>query len=143
METATVRNEGRPPYCDAHLVIDFRQRTVLLDSGVIELTTKEFDLLAFLAEHAGEVLPRGSLLSVIWGYSEQTRTRTLDVHLARIRKKFGTLGHRYIETIFGAGCRFQPQAGCAAGAESGNPVPGTATRESDRIELRVRCKPSW
>jgi DNA-binding response OmpR family regulator len=124
MEPAMVRNEGRPAYCDAYLVIDFHQRRVLLNSGVVELTAKEFDLLAFLAEHAGEVLPRGSLLSVIWGYNEQTRTRTLDVHLARIRKKFGTLGRRYIETIFGAGCRFQPQTAYVAGTESRHPNPG-------------------
>ena len=124
MEPAMVRQWGRPTYCDAHLVIDFSRRTVLLDAGAVELTAKEFDLLAFLAEHAGEVLPRGSLLSMVWGYSEQTRTRTLDVHLARIRKKFGTLGHRYIETIFRAGCRFQPQAGFIAGAESRNLAAG-------------------
>ena len=49
------------------------------------------------------------MLSEVWGYSEQARTRTLDVHLARVRKKLGPLGHRYIETVFGSGCRFQPQ----------------------------------
>jgi two-component system, OmpR family, KDP operon response regulator KdpE len=123
MEPAMVSNEERPTYCDAHLVIDFNRRTVLLDSGVVELTTKEYELLAFLAEHAGEVMPRGALLSLVWGYSEQTRTRTLDVHLARIRKKFGRLGHRYIETIFGAGCRFQPQAGRCPGGDNRNPPP--------------------
>ncbi len=118
------RNEGRSTYCDAYLVIDFSQRTVLLNSGVVELTSKEFELLALLAKHAGEVLPRGFLLSLVWGYSEQARTRTLDVHLARIRKKLGTLGHRYIETIFGAGCRFQPQTGCVAGTQTFKPASG-------------------
>ena len=114
MESATAISHERDAYCDAHLHIDFPQRTVTLDSGKLELTSKEYDLLAFLAEHAGQVVPRESLLSSIWGYSDQIRTRTLDVHLARVRKKLGPLGHQYIETIFGAGCRFQPQAARAA-----------------------------
>jgi DNA-binding response OmpR family regulator len=118
MQPSRVSQQARSVYCDAHLIIDFNRRTVQLDSGVIDLTAKEYDLLAFLAEHAGEILPRESLLSWVWGYNDQIRTRTLDVHLARIRKKFGTLGNRYIETIFRAGCRFQPQ-----GLEGGSRDP--------------------
>lgn len=110
MESAKLTSQGRVPYSDAHLVIDFDRKTVLLDSGKIDLTGKEYELLAFLAGHAGEILPRESLLSSVWGYGDQIRTRTLDVHLARIRKKLAPLGHQYIETVFGAGCRFQPFA---------------------------------
>ncbi len=105
-------------YCDAHLVIDFQRRTVTMDSGAVDLTAKEYELLALLVQHAGDIVPRDSLLFTVWGYSDQIRTRTLDVHLARIRKKLGALGHRYIETVFGAGCRFQPlgQSGAASAA---------------------------
>jgi DNA-binding response OmpR family regulator len=66
-------------------------------------------VLAFLAGRAGEILTREALLAAVWGYNDQVRTRTLDVHLARVRKKLGPLGHRYIETVYRSGCRFQPQ----------------------------------
>ena len=108
MECEKLTGQERLAYSDAHLLIDFNCRTVMLDSGRLELTGKEYALLAFLAEHAGQILRRESLLLSVWGYSDQIRTRTLDVHLARIRKKLGPLGHQYIETVFGAGCRFQP-----------------------------------
>ena len=102
-------NEERLAYRDAHLTIDFNRRAVMLESRAVELTSKEYAMLAFLAGHAGEILPRKALLVAVWGYTDQIRTRTLDVHLARIRKKLGPLGHRYIETVCGSGCRFQPQ----------------------------------
>jgi two-component system, OmpR family, alkaline phosphatase synthesis response regulator PhoP len=108
MESEKLICQERPAYSDGHLLIDFKCGTVMLDSGPLDLTSKEYALLAFLAEHAGQILPRESLLLSIWGYSDQIRTRTLDVHLARIRKKLGPLGRQYIETIFGSGCRFQP-----------------------------------
>jgi DNA-binding response OmpR family regulator len=116
MEPATPISQERVAYCDVHLLIDFQHRTVTLDSGQLDFTAKEYDLLAFLVERAGQVVPRESLLYSVWGYNDQIRTRTLDVHLARVRKKLGPLGHQYIETVFGAGCRFQPQIGRAAAA---------------------------
>ncbi|MBM3726767.1 MAG: hypothetical protein FJW40_15260, partial [Acidobacteria bacterium] len=71
------------------------------------LTRKEFELLAMLVENAGEIAPREVLLDRIWGYSHEIRTRTLDVHIRRLRKKLGRYGDLYIETIFGVGYRFQ------------------------------------
>ncbi|HLI83681.1 MAG TPA: winged helix-turn-helix domain-containing protein [Bryobacteraceae bacterium] len=121
MPVSTLASRERPSYEDAHLQIDFDRQVVSVDSGTVELTAKEFALLAFLAEHAGEVLARESLLLAVWGYGEQIRTRTLDVHLARIRKKLGPFGRLYIETVFGLGCRFQPQGGRRTCA-----VPGPA-----------------
>jgi len=102
-------NEERVVYSDAYLTIDYARQAVTLDSQPVELTSKEFAMLAFLAGRAGEILPREALLAAVWGYNDQVRTRTLDVHLARIRKKLGPLGRRYLETVFGSGCRFQPQ----------------------------------
>ena len=96
-------------YHDAYLTIDYVRKAVLLESRPVELTSKEYAVLALLAGHAGEILPREALLAAVWGYGDQVRTRTLDVHLARVRKKLGPLGRRYIETVFGSGCRFQPQ----------------------------------
>jgi DNA-binding response OmpR family regulator len=109
MAPVQMPNEERVAYRDAYLMIDYNRQAVTVDSRPVELTSKEFAMLAFLAGRAGEILPREELLAAVWGYNGQVRTRTLDVHLARVRKKLGPLGHRYIETVFGSGCRFQPQ----------------------------------
>jgi DNA-binding response OmpR family regulator len=74
----------------------------------MSLTRKEYDLLALLVRHAGEIIPREALLMQVWGYGAEIRTRTLDVHVRRLRKKLGCYADRYIETIFGIGYRFQP-----------------------------------
>jgi DNA-binding response OmpR family regulator len=97
-----------PPYQDEHLSIDFDQQAVLLDNQRLTLTRKEYDLLALLVQHAGEIIPREALLMRVWGYGGEIRTRTLDVHVRRLRKKLGGFADQYIETIFGIGYRFQP-----------------------------------
>ena len=97
-----------PPYRDEHLKIDFDQGTALLDDGRMALTRKEYALLALLVEHAGEIIPREALLMQVWGYGGEVKTRTLDVHVRRLRKKLGRFAEQYIETIFGIGYRFQP-----------------------------------
>ena len=96
------------PYRDEHLAMDFTQQAVILDSERLILTRKEYDLLALLVRHAGEIIPRDALLMQVWGYSTEIRTRTLDVHVRRLRKKLGGYADQYIETIFGIGYRFQP-----------------------------------
>ena len=97
-----------PPYEDRHLAVDFGEQLVLLDGQPLMLRKKEFDLLALLVQNAGQVVPRQSLLSLVWGYHGEVRTRTLDVHVRRLRSKLGSHADRYIETIFGIGYRFQP-----------------------------------
>ena len=94
-------------YCDEHLSVDFNGHAAL-DSVAIPLTRKEYDLLALLVKHAGEIIPREALLQTVWGYGGDIRTRTLDVHIRRLRKKLGEYADTYIETIFGIGYRFQP-----------------------------------
>jgi DNA-binding response OmpR family regulator len=96
------------PYRDEHLTVDFEQKSATLDAARMVLTRKEYDLLALLVEHAGEIIPRDALLLQVWGYSSEIRTRTLDVHVRRLRKKLGGYADQYIETIFGIGYRFQP-----------------------------------
>ena len=95
-------------YCDEHLAIHFDRQTAILDSTPMTLTRKEYALLALLVQHAGEIIPRDALLLRVWGYGAEIRTRTLDVHVRRLRKKLGTYADLYIETIFGIGYRFQP-----------------------------------
>jgi DNA-binding response OmpR family regulator len=96
------------PYHDQHLDLDFEHQTALLDSEPLVLTRKEYDLLALLLQNAGELVTREELLMRVWGYSNQIRTRTLDVHIRRLRKKLGENSGTYIETIFSVGYRFQP-----------------------------------
>jgi len=71
------------------------------------LTRKEYELLLHLVQNAGEIIPRQLLLIRVWGFRKGTRTRTLDVHIRNLRKKLGSYGREYIETIWGAGYRFQ------------------------------------
>src|SRR5258708_4121670 len=95
-------------YQDAHLEISFADKLALLDSRRLPLRRKECELLMLLAENAGEVVPREVLLMRIWGYGSGILTRTLDVHIRRLRKHLGSYSAQYIETIFGIGYRFQP-----------------------------------
>lgn len=95
-------------YKDMHLELDFTRGIAVLDTRRMVLTRKEFELLSLLVQHAGEIIPRHALLMRVWGYGDQIRTRTLDVHIRRLRRKLGTHAERYIETIFGVGYRFQP-----------------------------------
>jgi DNA-binding winged helix-turn-helix (wHTH) protein len=108
-----------PPYQDRHLSVDFREQLVLLDGKPLLLRKKEFNLFALLVQNAGQVVPRQSLLSLVWGYSGDVRTRTLDVHVRRLRSKLGCHADRYIETIFGIGYRFQPYSA----ADPVSPIP--------------------
>ena len=96
------------PYRDEHLTIDFDQQSVALDSQRMVLTRKEYELLSLMVQHAGDIIPREALLMRVWGYGAEIRTRTLDVHVRRLRKKLGSYADQYIETIFGIGYRFQP-----------------------------------
>lgn len=87
--------------------MDVERNTALLDAKVLGLTRKEFELLALLIENAGYVVTRETVLLRVWGYSSEIHTRTLDVHVSRLRRKLRKSG-TYIETIFSVGYRFQP-----------------------------------
>ena len=95
-------------YTDEHMVLDYDRQCLTLDGRLVQLTRKEYDLLALMVRHEGETIPRGALLMQVWGYSPEVRTRTLDVHVRRLRIKLGYYAEDCIETIFGVGYRFQP-----------------------------------
>jgi len=97
-------------YHDDHLYVDLRNQLVTLDGQTVTLTRKEYQLLALLVQHGGKVVPRANLLTHVWGYVPKTRTRTLDVHIGRLRQKLAMHG-RFIETIFKVGYRFRPGPG--------------------------------
>ena len=88
------------------LVIDRRTRRVAIDGEPVVLTPKEFDLLAFLADDAGAVRGRQQLLEGVWDPHWYGPTKTLDVHVASLRKKLGDPG--WIETVRGVGFRLRP-----------------------------------
>lgn len=94
-------------YSDERIAIDSAAQRVILDGFPIFLTRKETDLLATLAANEGETVSRRFLLREIWGYPDHAHTRTLDVHIRRIRKKLGAVGSNYIETVFNMGYRFR------------------------------------
>ncbi len=84
------------------LVIDPARREVTCKGQVLELRTQEFEVLLVLARHRGLVLSREQLLNLAWGYDFFGQTRTVDVHIAQLRRKLGGSSLR-IETITGVG----------------------------------------
>jgi DNA-binding response OmpR family regulator len=95
-------------YRDARLDVNYTTRTVAIDRVVIHLTRMEFELLSMLTRSVGEVVAKDTLLMTIWGYGPDVRSRTLNVHLRRLRVKLGTYSKQHIETVFGLGYRLQP-----------------------------------
>lgn len=87
------------------LVIDRERYTVTLDGEVVDLTFKEYELLRFLASNPGKPFTREALLSRVWGYDYYGGSRTVDVHVRRIRAKIERR-ERYIETLRNVGYRF-------------------------------------
>jgi DNA-binding response OmpR family regulator len=87
--------------------VKLRHQLVIVDGQAVVLTRQEYRLLAMLAQHSGEILSRAILLTHVFGYAPQTRTRTLDSHIRQLRKKLGREGPR-IETVVGKGYRFLP-----------------------------------
>jgi DNA-binding response OmpR family regulator len=78
---------------------------VICEGKDVKLTRKEFALLSHLIQNTGRVATRQQLLDNVWGYSYFGDTRTLDVHIRRLRQKMGDCGN-VIETVVGVGYRF-------------------------------------
>jgi len=92
-------------YEDDKILIEYDEKRVTCCGAPVKLTRKEFDLLATLAKNADHVATRHKLLDGIWGYDYYGDTRTLDVHIRRLRQKLGGCSD-YIETVVGTGYRF-------------------------------------
>jgi DNA-binding response OmpR family regulator len=93
------------PIHNGPLHIDAAQRIVTLNGSEIELTPTEFDLLVLFASHPGRAFSREFLLKHIWGYEYDGFDRTVDSHIARLRKKLGILNDKIV-TVWGVGYRF-------------------------------------
>jgi DNA-binding response OmpR family regulator len=94
----TARPEGRRQLRHGALVMDIERHVVSVNGDEVHLTAKEFLLLQYLLEHPGRVLSRDLLLSDVWGYAYTGGTRTVDVHVRRLREKLPAFGQS-IETI--------------------------------------------
>ncbi len=81
--------------------LDVGERRAFADSAEVSLTSTEFGLLAYLMKHPRQVFSREQLLSAVWGYSSVAGTRTVDVHIAQLRAKFGASSP--IRTVRGVG----------------------------------------
>ncbi len=92
------------------LRIDPASRTVTLAGEEVSLTQREFDLLAHLAAHPGQVFSRDQLMEAVWDFSFFTDTSTVTVHVRRLRAKLGDdpSEPRFVETVWGVGYRFRP-----------------------------------
>ena len=91
-----------------HITVDEERRRVTKSGQEIELTMKEFDLILFLMKNPGRVYSRENLLDLVWGYDYQGDTRTVDVHVRRLREKLelDPANPRYIATKWGVGYFF-------------------------------------
>jgi DNA-binding response OmpR family regulator len=92
-------------YRGARLLADFDAVAVSVDGRAIRLTRREFELLQFLIENKHRILSRDRLLERVWGYERFIETRSVDVHVGRLRAKLGPVGSQ-IETVVGLGYRF-------------------------------------
>ncbi len=95
------------------LRLDFRSREATLDERVLELSRKEFELLGYLAERAGEVVSKRELLAEVWRQPYGGPDKTVDVHVSWLRRKLGESAHspRYLRSVRGVGIKLQvPEA---------------------------------
>lgn len=92
-------------YRGAHLIADFDAISVHVDGKPVRLTRREYELLRYLIANRNRVISRDRLLERVWGYERVVDTRSVDVHVGRLRGKLGGAS-RQIETIVGLGYRF-------------------------------------
>jgi two-component system, OmpR family, response regulator ResD len=102
--------DDEPPLRFGPLEIDPSARRVHIDGRPAELTVREYELLLFLARHAGRVFTRNELMDHVWQYAFYTDTSTVTVHIRRLRAKLepDPAVPRWIETVWGVGYRFVP-----------------------------------
>ena len=98
---------GEPLIRVGELAIDLQSYEVSMAGRRVSLTYKEFQLLTLLASNPGRVYTREALLNQVWGYDYLGGTRTVDVHIRRLRSKIEDPDHLFVETIWNVGYRFR------------------------------------
>ena len=89
------------------LRVDIGGYVVELGDEAVDLAPKEFEILALLIQHPGQIFSREEILQHIWGYDYQGTTRTVDEHIKRLRRKIHAGEHTYIQTVWGVGYKFE------------------------------------
>ncbi|GAA1112998.1 winged helix-turn-helix transcriptional regulator [Nocardiopsis composta] len=126
------------------LVIDEATYIARLRGRILDLTFKEFELLKFLAQHPGRVFTRAQLLQEVWGYDYFGGTRTIDVHVRRLRAKLGSEHESLIGTVRNVGYRFVPDFPARSGAQesdSADPA-GDASAPAEAAPAPRSSRPS-
>ncbi len=108
------------------LTIDPSGYTARVRGRALDLTYKEFELLKYLAQHPGRVFTRAQLLQEVWGYDYFGGTRTVDVHVRRLRAKLGPEHEQLIGTVRNVGYRFDPPNRRNEDAEDAAPADATS-----------------
>jgi DNA-binding response OmpR family regulator len=103
---ALAKNPSLKQIRSGELVIDEDSYTAKIKGRSLDLTYKEFELLKYLTQHPGRVFSRSQLLQEIWGYDYFGGTRTVDVHIRRLRSKLGPEFESIIDTVRNVGYRF-------------------------------------
>jgi DNA-binding response OmpR family regulator len=103
------------------LVVNESSYSARIHGRSLDLTFKEFELLKFLAQHPGRVFTRAQLLQEVWGYDYFGGTRTVDVHVRRLRAKLGADNEALIGTVRNVGYRFVPVKGTSPGPGKADP----------------------
>jgi DNA-binding response OmpR family regulator len=104
--TQLAKNPSLKEIRSGEVVIDEDSYTAKIKGRTLDLTFKEFELLKYLAQHPGRVFSRSQLLQEIWGYDYFGGTRTVDVHIRRLRSKLGSEFESVIDTVRNVGYRF-------------------------------------
>jgi DNA-binding response OmpR family regulator len=105
------------------LVIDETTYTTKVGGRSLDLTFKEFELLKYLAQHPGRVFTRAQLLQEVWGYDYYGGTRTVDVHVRRLRAKLGPEYEALVGTVRNVGYRFVPPREAREAPKTREPAP--------------------
>ncbi|MEU6989094.1 winged helix-turn-helix domain-containing protein [Streptomyces sp. NPDC046465] len=100
--------EPRPAPAAGPVRIDAGQRAAEVDGRLLDLTYLEFELLAHLVAHPHRVHTRDQLVTTVWGYGHVGDGRTVDVHVARLRRKLGAEHRRTIQTVRRVGYKYAP-----------------------------------
>ncbi|KFF31547.1 transcriptional regulatory protein, C-terminal domain protein [Bifidobacterium bombi DSM 19703] len=119
------------------LVVDPKSYTATLKGRPIDLAYKEFELLKYLAQHPHHVFTRAQLLQEVWGYDYYGGTRTVDVHIRRLRAKLGGEYEHLIGTVRNVGYRFDPAEGSLENGATAHAEGPTGAQHSEPSEYEA------
>jgi DNA-binding response OmpR family regulator len=136
-KTTHFEQENHPEEISSgELFIDASGYTARLRGVPLDLTYKEFELLKYLVQHPGRVFTRSQLLQEVWGYDYYGGTRTVDVHVRRLRAKLGVEYEQMIGTVRNVGYRFDPPKDRRAKEEER--AEAERARERERAEAEAQ-----